>query len=270
MFWIVVVVTLVVAFLAGYALNTKVRPFATSEVQGVKLETLISPMLTLAVLMLAFVLVQNYTGFRAARDAAALEAGRVLVQYDLADLYDDEFALPMQEGLICYTRAVVHQEFPHLAESATPEATVSLWGRKFDVPLAQIAKANPAQPFGALLSVDKERLDGRRLRIVGARETIPMEVQILLLGLSALAVFGIAAFTLPYVHRRVQAGALIVVVLGLGAVQLTIVDLAGRYSGQIQVGTADYEIAETIIVERFEMRYPDTDLPCDAEGLPTS
>jgi len=49
---------------------------------------------------------------------------------------------------------------------------------------------------------------------------------------------------------------------------LTIVDLAGRYSGQIQVGTADCEIAEVVMMNRFEQRYPTLEPPCDAEGLP--
>jgi hypothetical protein len=105
----VVVVVLGAALVVGLLANRRVRPFAKTEVQGVKLELLISPLLTLTVLLLAFVLVQVFSGYRASKDAAGLEAGRVLFEYDLADYYGDEFAQPMQESLLCYARAIAHR-----------------------------------------------------------------------------------------------------------------------------------------------------------------
>lgn len=268
MLGVAIFIALAVAFGLGVLLNRWVRPYAKTEVEGVKLETLIGPLLTLTVLMLAFVLVQTFAGYKAAKDGAALEAGRIVAQFDLAGFYDDDIALPLQQALLCYGRAVVSLEFPYLSENTTPEPTVSSWGRMMDVPMAQIGRVNAAQPYGTLLGIDKERQDGRRLRIVGARNSVPAEMQYLLLGLSILGVFAIATFTLPNVNRRVQAGVLVCVAVALGAVQLTIVDLDGKYSGSIQVPTADFEIVETLMSDRYMERFPDEPLPCGADGVP--
>ena len=53
------------------------------------------------------------------------------------------------------------------------------------------------QPYGTILGAETERADGRRLRIVQARPAVPAPPQVMLVGTSAVAVFGIAAFTLP-------------------------------------------------------------------------
>ena len=81
--WIIIVV-LAVAFVAGLVANHWVRPFATSEVQGVKLELLVSPLLTLSVLLLAFLLVQVFASYKTVRDASSEEAGKVLAEFDIA------------------------------------------------------------------------------------------------------------------------------------------------------------------------------------------
>jgi hypothetical protein len=74
-------------------------------VQGVKLELLISPLLTLTVLLLAFVLVQVFNSYRVSRDAASLEAGRILFEEEVSGYYDEKTARPMQEVLTCYSFA---------------------------------------------------------------------------------------------------------------------------------------------------------------------
>lgn len=265
---LLVVAMLGMALVIGLLVNRWVRPFAKSEVQGVKLELLISPLLTLTVLLLAFVLVQVFTGYKVARDAEALEAGRVLFEYKLLDYYDDEIAQPAHEALICYSYAVVGQEWRHLAERPEPNPTVSLWGNALDEPLALLARENNSQPYGTLLSADKERIDGRRLRIVQARPSVPTEMQFLLLGVGAVAVLGIAAFTLPYVSRRTQAGALIVLSTALGLVMITIYDLDTRYSGAIMVEPESFEIAVDLMNAQYSERFPEAVLPCDTSGLP--
>jgi hypothetical protein len=265
----VVIVALGAALLAGLVANQRVRPFAKTEVQGVKLELLISPLLTLTVLLLAFVLVQVFGSYRASKDAAALEAGRVLFEYDLADYYDDELAQPMQESLLCYARAVAHQEWRSLDDDADPNPVATQWARGMDAPLADLRTFDNGQPYGTLLTADKERADGRRLRIVQARAALPREVELLLLGTSALAVLGIATFTLPYVSRRTQIGALSVLAVVLAMVLLVIADLDRKYDGLIQIENEDFLIADELLSPRYAERFPDQRLPCDESGLPT-
>jgi hypothetical protein len=94
-----------------------------------------------------------------------------------------------------------------------------------DGPLAELRTVDNGQPYGTLLTADKERADERRLRVVQARAALPREVELLLLGTSAVAVLGIATFTLPYVSRRTQIGALSVLAVVLALVLLVIADL---------------------------------------------
>ena len=268
--WVIVFGVLVGALAVGLLANRWVRPFAKSEVQGVKLELLISPLLTLTVLLLAFVLVQVFSSFRASKDASGLEAGRVVFEFDIAGYYDDPIAEPMQSALVCYARAVAHQDWPALAGDPELSPAAGRWGSALDIPLAKLREIDNGQPYGTLLAADKERSDGRRLRLVQARPTVPTELELLLLMTSALAVLGIAAFTLPYVSRRTQIGALAVLTTVLGVVLISIVDLDTKYEGFIQMENQDFLIADQLLTPRYAARYPDRVLPCDAVGLPRS
>ena len=201
--WIIIVV-LAVAFVAGLVANHWVRPFATSEVQGVKLELLVSPLLTLSVLLLAFLLVQVFASYKTVRDASSEEAGKVLAEFDIAGYLPAEYAAPLQSSVICYSRAVAEIEWGLLDERAAVDPAVSLWGNKIDDPMARLASERSEQPYGTLLSVDRERAEARRKRITEARPSVPVELNLLLLGISALGVFSLAAF---HVALRVSAGA---------------------------------------------------------------
>ena len=171
---VLIIVVVLAGFLAvGLLANRWVRPFAKSEVQGVKLELLVSPLLTLTVLLLAFMLVQVFAGYKASRDAAALEAGRVVFESELAGYYEDPVAQPMQANLICYARSVAYQEWPALATEPLPEPNTSAWAARLDTDLAKLRVIDNGQPYGTLLTADKERTDGRRLRITQARPAVP-------------------------------------------------------------------------------------------------
>lgn len=134
--------------------------------------------------------------------------------------------------------------------------------------LRDLRTEDNGQPYGTILSAEKERADGRRLRIVQARPAVPEPVPVTLVGTSALAVFGIAAFTLPYVSRRTQAGALIVLTGVLATVQIAIIDMDRKYDGLIRVEPQDFVIAEQALTDRCNQRYGDATVPCDDQGLP--
>ena len=61
MLFLITALILATALTIGLIANHFVRPFAKTEVQGVKLELLVSPLLTLTVLLLSFVLVQAFS-----------------------------------------------------------------------------------------------------------------------------------------------------------------------------------------------------------------
>lgn len=266
-FEIIVFVVLGVALAAGFIANRWVRPFAKNESQGVKLELLISPLVTLTVLLLAFVLVQVFSGYKASRDASALEAGRIAYQFEIAGYYEDDFAQPTQASLICYARAVAATEWQTMGESPPRFAKeAGAWALLIDEELRRQRVVDNGQPYGTMLTADKERADGRRLRLSQARPAVPVEITALLLLTSTLAVAGIAAFTLPYVNRRTQFGALIVLAGVLGLLQVAIIDMDRKYDGFIKVPPDDFVLAADTLTPRYEARFPGAPLPCDVQG----
>jgi len=270
----VLIVTLVVlggALAVGLVANRYVRPFAKSEVQGVKLELLVSPLLTLTVLLLSFVLVQAFSSFNRVRAAESEEAGRIAHQYELAGYFDDDegVAIPIRSALVCYSAAVIEQEWPGLADGPALDPRVGEWGTRINPVLAELSVIGDTdQPYGNLVNADRDRADARRKRITESDPAVPPVVTGLMLGISAAALLAIATFTLPYVSRRVQFGALVVMATVFAGMQITIHEIDGKFDGVIEVEPTDIEIVREALTVQFAELYPDEALPCDADGNP--
>jgi hypothetical protein len=267
---IVTILALVAALTAGMVANRRVRPFAKTEVQGVKLELLVSPLLTLTVLLLSFVLVQAFGSFHRVRVAESTEAGRIDTEYDMAGYFPEESAVPIRASLVCYARAVVDIEWPALADGVALHPVPTRWSSEIDPVFASLsATGDTDQPYGTILTVDKERTDARRLRITEAEPAVPSAVTALMLIISAAAVFAIAAFTLPYVSRSVQLGALAVMVVVFSAMQITIHEIDRQFEGVITVQPTDLQIARQQVEQDFADDHPDEQLACDTSGHPS-
>jgi hypothetical protein len=260
------IAVLVVALLLGLIANRWVRPFAKSEVQGVKLELLVGPLMTLTVVLLSFVLVQVYASFVKTRDAAGEEAGKVSVEYDLAGYFPERYALPLQASLVCYARSIVDIEWPELAGDRALAPAVALWANNLDVVFTRLASERNSQPYGTILTVDRERAEARTRRLTEAQPTVPSGLMVLMVSVGCAAIFAFGAFTLPYVSRRVQIGALCVLVIVFAGLLLTLRDLDEKYEGWSRVDPDDMHIAERLVTDKFARDHPGAELPCDASG----
>jgi hypothetical protein len=265
---IVIVFALGAAFCLGLLANRWVRPFAKSEVQGVKLELLVAPLMTLTVVLLAFLLVQVYGSFVKTRDAAGEEAGKVAFEYDIAGYFPARYATPLQTSLVCYARSIVAVEWPTLAEERTLTPEPAYWTRRIDNVFARLAVERNSQPYGTILGVDKERAEARRKRLTEAQPTIPDGLMLLMLAIGCAAIFTVATFTLPYVSRRVQIGALSMLVIALSGLLLTLRDLDGKYDGWSKVESTDMQTVDQVLTANFSRDHPTVKLPCDAAGRP--
>jgi hypothetical protein len=259
---------LAAALAVGVIANHFVRPFAKTEVQGIKLEVLLKPLLTLTVLLLSFVLVQAFGSYNRVRSAEGEEARRLAFEYEVGGYFDDDdIALPIQTALICYGRAVVNVEWPSLASGIQLHPLPTGWANEVDVVLAQIAAGDDTgQPFGTLLSADRDRADARGKRIVEAEPAVPFSVRLLMVLVSALALAAIATFTLPYVARGVQIGALVVMAVVFLAMHWTIYEIDHKFDGLIQVEPAEMTLLSTAMADQFAERHPDVVLPCNDWG----
>ena len=269
MLFLVTALIRVTALTAGLIANRYVRPFAKTEVQGVKLELLVSPLLTLTVLLLSFVLVQAFASYNRVRVAEGREASRLAFEYEVAGYYPDEIALPMQEALICYGRSVVNVEWPTLAAGTSLHPLPTGWAEQVDVSLAEInASGDTGQPYGVLITADRDRGEGRRLRITEADPSVPQAVTILMIVVTAAALAAIATFTLPYISRRVQIGALIVMATVFMSMHWTIYEIDHKFEGGVQVEPTDLTLLTGAMSDQFAERHPDVALPCDERGEP--
>lgn len=266
---IAIVVCLLLAVVAGLVANRFVRPFAKSEVQGVKLEALVSPMVTLSVLLLAFVLVQTFASFTRARDSEGDEARKIDFLYETAGYAPERQAVQLQGAVACYARVMAELEWPTTGEGRTaPEASV--WTGQMRGVYGELIRQGGDQPFPILIATDKERGEARSRRLTEARPALPTAITILMIAATTLGVFALATFTLPNVQRNTQIFALAGLTTVLIVVQLAIADLDRPYSGVIQVSSTDLERVAADLGEDFGEDHPGRPLPCDEQGRPTA
>lgn len=262
---VAIVVSVLAALAVGLLANRYVRPFATAEVQGIKLESMIAPVLTLAVILLAFVLVETFASFGRAKESAGEEARKVDFQFELAGNLPRPEAREMQGVTACYARVIAELEWPLTADEETaPEADA--WTGRMRDGYARLARRGGEQPFALLLETERERGEARSARLTEARPALPAEVTILMIATTGLGVLALASFTLASVGRNTQIFAIAALAVILVVVQLTILDLDRPYSGVMEVQPTDIERIAEELAEDFEVTYPDAALPCDEQG----
>lgn len=259
---------LAVSLVAGFAVGARWRRPDSESEKGIKFETLIAPLVTLTTLMLSFTLVQVYSSFQSSRQAETLEASRILFQFEKVGFYGQKEAEPLRATLICYTRSVAYEEFPAMADHPEAVQVVTHWTEHINTDLADLRAVDDGQPFGTLLSADKERGDQRNLRIAQAGSSVPVEFQALLLITTALAVGTLAVFVSSSSSRRRKIAVLGVVTIVLGTFLVAIDDLQNQYSGSIVLFNDNFVAAETKMTELFADTYGPDMLPCDAQGTP--
>jgi 4-hydroxybenzoate polyprenyltransferase len=86
---------------------------------------------------------------------------------------------------------------------------------------------------------------------------------------TAAALAAIATFTLPYVSRRVQIGALVVMLFVFTAMHWTIWEIDHKFEGVVQVEPTDLTLLTGAMSDQFAERHPEVTLPCNERGEPT-
>jgi hypothetical protein len=260
---------LVGAFVLGIWLNRYVRPFAKSEVQGVKLETLLGPVLSLTVLLLAFTLVATFGSYQRAATAAAEEARKTDYLFEMGQYLPAQVGSRLQAATACYASAVAAFEWDAMAQGRTaPE--VSPWTRELRATFAEIvASEDVASPvLSQALTADRDRGESRSARLTEARPTVPTSIKMILVFTAMLGILALATFTLPHVRRRVQIGALAALTTLLLVMLLAIDDVDRPYEGLVALGPTDITRVAGDLREEFVEWRPDQTLPCDEQGLP--
>jgi len=267
---LLVVVVIVVVTLAGAAglfarrwLNTDNDAVATAE--GLDAGEMWTPVRILVALVLAFVLVQTFSSYQDAGDAATKEATAVSAEATAAGLLPAPSAAEVVGSLRCYARAVAGPGWTTLSATRrtspiTDQATAAV---EAAIGRAQAAGASDlvlSQIYGA----DHERVEARRVRLAAAQPSVPGIVTALLIACVTITIGGTATMA----HRRMRPGLrytlVAVTAVIFTATLLVILDLDAPFGGIARITPTDLRNVEQQLAANPLGANP----PCDASGAP--
>jgi hypothetical protein len=255
------------ALVAGLIANRYVRPFAKSEIQGVKLEALVGPIVSLTVLLIAFTLVTVFASFQRGQTAAADEARKVDNQFETAQYLNEPERQEVLAATTCYALAVSTYEWEAMADGRTA-SEVSPWTKAIRAGYADMVKADnvPSGVMSALLAADRDRAEARSKRLTEARPAVPTELKFLLVLSASLGILALGTFTLGYISRKVQIGVLSILALVFVLFLAAISDMDRPYDGIIAAPPDDITRVAGELLEDYQEMYPGKTLPCDETG----
>src|SRR5262245_16924235 len=216
--------------------------------------------------LLAFVVLEAFQSFNDAKTGAEEDAISVVQLSRTADFFPRAERNPIEGSLICYGRAVIHEEWPAMKHGQRSQ-TVQGWVNRLEGGLHHVHPAGPAQEaaFLQLLQQEDKRTDARRARLSEANRELPAPVWFILI-MGALVTVG---FALLFADRResfiVQAS-LIAAIAGLVSAGLLLVwFLDHPYQNQSGSIKPDEMESQLLIVESEQVGAPQF---CDSEGRP--
>jgi hypothetical protein len=219
---------------------------------------------TMFAVMLAFVILFSLQSYQHAKEGAGVEAVAVTELSNVASVFPSPTSDHLREGLVCYSRAVIHDEWPAMKDGRS-SALVESWVDRLHDEFAAAAPREARQEAAYAQWFDEvaQRRDGRRERLAEASPFLPMPLWF------ALAMG--AAFTLAYMvaqaDRRenpfIQALPIAFVSALVTAGLLVVVFLDHPYTG----GSGSIKPTEmNRTLERIEKG---VQAPCDDHGNPT-
>ncbi|MGW4804582.1 bestrophin-like domain [Kitasatospora sp. NPDC004272] len=261
---LLVIVVAAAALLAGLAANRYLRPLllkGEDDRTGMSVTDLVGPLLTMAVLLLAFVLV-NANGSYDKADAAARSEARALDQLvETAEYAPAAQRDRIQAAAVCYARAVRVQEWPAMADG-NGSAAPSVWTAEFRQTFSQLQD----QPFFELLAgADDKRSEARDERLTEAGSTIPSAVLWFLLATLAVTVVGLG-ICLPRRDNLGQVVTLTVITAVLATTLVLIRDVDRPFGGIVDIKPTAIADVERQAERDFLADAPGGQLPCDERG----
>jgi hypothetical protein len=219
---------------------------------------------TMFAVMLAFVILFSLQSYQHAKEGATVEAVAVTELSNVASVLPAPTNDHLRGGLVCYSRAVIHDEWPAMKDghsSAVVESWVDRLHDEFTAAAPREARQEAA--YAQWFDEVAQRRDGRRERLAEASPFMPMPLWF------ALAMG--AVFTLSYMvaqaDRRespfIQALPIAFVSALVTAGLLVVVFLDHPYTG----GSGSIKPTEmNRTLERIEKG---VQAPCDEHGNPT-
>ena len=215
-----------------------------------------------------FVIFLAFTTYDQSRNGAETEALLVAQQFETAQFLPRAVGTRLSGELVCYARAVVHQEWPRM-ENGTAGEALNPWAVALFRTLKLVEPESPTEEaaYSKWLDQTSDREEARRDRVHGAANVIPDSLWIVLL-LSASVIFAFMLFFADPSEGAVTQAMLIGSVVGVMTVSLLVIrGLDSPYQdapGQLQPAAME----RTLVVLEEERRVVGVEgsLPCDAKG----
>jgi hypothetical protein len=218
--------------------------------------------------ILAFVVLEAFQSFNDARTGAEQEASELVTLSRTAEFFPPAERDALEADLICYGRAVIHDEWPGLKDGRR-SPLVQMWVVRFQGELKRLNPESPEEEAAFLTLLDQvdTRTDARRARLTEANRDLPTPIWFFL-GLGAAMTIGFALFFADRREHFIVQGSLIaaitvMVVSGLLLVWFLDHPYENR-SGSIKPDEMERLLP---IVEREHMGVV---RPCDADGHPVA
>jgi hypothetical protein len=237
----------------------------TGRHDGLSTTEVAVPLVTLATVLLVFVLVQVFSSWSTAGRAETQEATATLLLFREAELLDDQPVRDaMRAELVCYATSVVEQDWPAMGESRISNVP-TYWGDRIRAAGVQQARSERNQGNGGeeVVERDGERAAARQARLAEARPAVPVALNLLMLAAVAgtLVIMGVA--TAGVVRPGVHVAIVVTSGVIFGATLLLIRDFDQPYRGLTGRDPEQTRFIRELM--RAEVRGP---LPCDPDGLP--
>jgi hypothetical protein len=264
--WVIVVVVVSGALgLAQRRLTQRVQSESQNSAEGIPLTDLLAPVRILVALVLAFVLVQTFSSYEDASDAANDEAGAVSTEAVAAALLPAPTGPHLVAQLRCYARAVAGPGWTSLEATRRTSSVSSDADARVAAAVAQAQQTDIGETLVAeVVAAERGRAAARRVRLAEATPSVPAVVTALLIGCVAITVASTAAFA----DRRIRPGLrwtlLGITTLIFTASLLVILDLDRPFGGVARIDpTAMRAVEAQIGTTSFG-----ADPPCDTAGAP--
>jgi hypothetical protein len=220
---------------------------------------------TMFAVMLAFVILFALQSFQRAREGASMEAVAVTEMNSVASVFPQPTSDRLRGGLICYGRAVVHDEWPAMGDGESSdlvESWVDALHRDFSAAAPQAAREDAA--YSQWFDQAAQRRDGRRERLAEAVPTLPVPLWFAL-GMGAMLTL---TYMVVQADRRenlfIQALPIACVSALITAGLLLVIFLDHPYT------SGHGSVAPTEMNRTLARIDQGVQAPCDAQGKPTT
>lgn len=266
---LIIIVGLLIALGLGISLNRRWTSLHPGE--GLDMSDLVTPIVTIAAILLAFVMVEALSTYGRAREHAGAEARVVDEAAEVAArLGDVELGRAYQADLVCYARAVRFQEWPSMSRSGDRVAAVGVWTHDIERILGDIRRSGGDDELDRLIDFDHARGDARLARLAEADPSLPSGLNWLMLGSVVVSIFGLALFTKAETGRRTNIAILLIFGAIVGGTLITIIDLDRPFDGFNAIEPTAMIRTEIAMEADFARRHPGQAYPCDTGGIATA